>query len=216
MHFESAALETVENLLESSGWTGAVVQACVPTFGKADSFLKAAHITRTRRAHQVTACVLQLAWKRHTKNMWKQPNPTPNPWVWKTGAQFNRKANQCSLFWFLVLQLQLTILVFVRSIRSGNFPLYIQSLTKLVHWFFKFDHYHYARWILVHLRDMMALSHFHPDIHTEFVKGHFTVKKTSNAFSNLAIDQAHEQNNAVVKDDRQTDRQTELFIRSVK
>ena len=47
----------------------------------------------------------------------------------------------------------------------------------------------------------MALSHFHPDIHTEFVKGHFTVKKTSNAFSNLAIDQAHEQNNAVVKDD---------------
>ena len=69
MHFESAALETVENLLESSGWTGAVVQACVPTSGKADSFVKAAHITRTRRDHQVTACVLQLAWKRHTKNM---------------------------------------------------------------------------------------------------------------------------------------------------
>ena len=32
------------------------------------------------------------------------------------------------------------------------------------------------------------------------MKGHFTVKKTSHAFSNLAIDQAHEQNNAVVKD----------------
>ena len=103
--------------------------------------------------------------------------------------------------WFLVLQLQLTMLVFVRSIRSGNFPLYIQSLTKLVHWFFTFNHYHYAWWISVHLRDMMALSHLHPDIHTEFVKGHFTVKKTSHAFSNLAIDQAHEQNNAVVKDD---------------
>ena len=48
---------------------------------------------------------------------------------------------------------------------------------------------------------MMALSHLNPDIHTEFVKWHFTVKKTSHAFSNLAIDQAHEQNNAVVKDD---------------
>ena len=94
-------------------------------------------------------------------------------------------------FWFLILQLQLTILVFVRSIRSCNFPLYIQSLTKLVHWFFAFDHYHYA------------LSHLHPDIHTdtEFVKGHFTVNKTSYAFSNMAVDQAHEQNNAVVKDD---------------
>ena len=41
--------------------------------------------------------------------------------------------------------LQLTVLVFVRSIRSGNFPLYIQSLTKLVHWFFTFDHYHGTR-----------------------------------------------------------------------
>ena len=66
MHIESAALETVGNRLESSGWTGELVQACVPTSGKADTFLKAAHITRTRRAHQ------------------------------KTGAQFSRKANQCS------------------------------------------------------------------------------------------------------------------------
>ena len=33
------------------------------------------------------------------------------------------------------------------------------------------------------------------------MKGHFTVKTTSHVFSNLAIDQAHEQNNAVVKDD---------------
>ena len=64
-----------------------------------------------------------------------------------------------------------------------------------------FDHYHYARWISVHLRDMMALSHLHPDIHTAFAKGHFAVKKTIRAFSNLAIDQPHEQNNAVVKDD---------------
>ena len=69
LHIELAALKTAGNLLESSGWTGALVQAGVATSGKADSFLKAAYITRTRRAHQFTACVLQLAWKMHTKNM---------------------------------------------------------------------------------------------------------------------------------------------------
>ena len=37
------------------------MQAGVATSGKADWFLKAAHITRTRRAHQVTACVLHQA-----------------------------------------------------------------------------------------------------------------------------------------------------------
>ncbi len=47
---EMAALKTLEDLLKSSGWVPALVQAGVAT---ADSFLKAAHITRTRRAHQI-------------------------------------------------------------------------------------------------------------------------------------------------------------------
>ena len=50
-------------------------------------------------------------------------------------------------------------------------------------------------------RDMMTLSHLHPHIYVEFLKGHFTVKKTRHAFSNLAIDHAHEKQTAVVTDD---------------
>jgi len=92
-------------------------------------------------------------------------------------------------------------LLFVRSLWNPDFHLYIQSLTKLVHWLFALDHFNYARWIPVHLRDMLALLQQHPLVYNEFMKGHFTVKKTSHAFSKLAFDQAHEQNNAVVKDD---------------
>ena len=103
-------------------------------------------------------------------------------------------------FWFLVLQRQLIILMFVRSVRAANFPLYIQSLTKHVYCFFTFDHYHYVRRISVRLRDMMTLYRLHPHIYAEFLKGHFTVKKTSRAFSNLAIDQADDQHNAIVKE----------------
>ena len=165
MHFESAALETVENL-ESSGWTGAVVQACVPTSGKADSFLRAAHITRTRRVHQVTACVLHKALEEAHQEHVKSTEPNTEPMSLEDWCSVQQESQPMFKLWFLVQQLQLTVLVFVRSIRSGNFPLYIQLLTKLVHWVFTFDHYHYARWISVHLRDMMALSHLHPDMHT--------------------------------------------------
>ena len=38
-------------------------------------------------------------------------------------------------------------------------------------------------------------------MYQEFLRGNFTVNKTGNAFSNIAIDQAHEQNNACVKGD---------------
>ena len=53
----------------------------------------------------------------------------------------------------------------------------------------------------IHLRDMVALKHSHPGVHGEFLKGKFTVKKTTHSFSAMAIDQAHKQNNASVKGD---------------
>ena len=46
LHIELAALKTLGDLLKDSGWTSALVQAGVTTAGTADSFLKAAHITR--------------------------------------------------------------------------------------------------------------------------------------------------------------------------
>ena len=44
--------------LEGSGWTVALADANVASPGTAESFLKATSVTRTRRAHQVTACAL--------------------------------------------------------------------------------------------------------------------------------------------------------------
>ena len=63
------------------------------------------------------------------------------------------------------------------------------------------DHINYARWLPVHLRDMLALEQMHPEVYTEFSRGHFAVRKTEKTFSTMAIDQAHEQNNAVSKGD---------------
>ena len=58
LHIEMAALKILGDLLENSGWTGALVQAGITTPGTADSFLKASHVTRTRQAHQITASSL--------------------------------------------------------------------------------------------------------------------------------------------------------------
>ena len=55
LHIKMAALKALGDLLESGGWTGALIQANLATHGTAYSFLKASHVTRTRRAHQITA-----------------------------------------------------------------------------------------------------------------------------------------------------------------
>ena len=63
------------------------------------------------------------------------------------------------------------------------------------------DHTNYARWIPVHLRDMVTLPTAYPEVARGFEASNFTIQKTSQQFSAIPIDQAHEQNNAAIKGD---------------
>ena len=57
------------------------------------------------------------------------------------------------------------------------------------------------RWLPVHFRDKECLEIEIPAIAAEFKNGNFVVSKTNRAFSSLPIDQAHEQNNKIIKGD---------------
>ena len=96
----------------------------------------------------------------------------------------------------ITLKLEIEVMVYVRSIREADFLFYIEVLANIVPWIFALGHTHYARWISVHLRDMITLKDTHPDVHGQFLKGIFAVKKTTHTFSAIAID--HEQNNKLV------------------
>ena len=104
-------------------------------------------------------------------------------------------------YWATVLELEMLVLVYVRSLRQASFVMYLAALTELVPWFHALDHTAYARWIPVHLRDMAVLPMKHPGVAREFGAGNFTERKTKNVFSSIPIDQAHEQNNALIKGD---------------
>jgi len=61
LHIEMAALKRLGDWLQGrSGWVQALVQAEIATAATADSFLRASHVLRTRRAHQVTAAALYI------------------------------------------------------------------------------------------------------------------------------------------------------------
>ncbi len=66
---------------------------------------------------------------------------------------------------------------------------------------FAIDHIHYARWLTVHVIDLLQLQSRCPEIYEDFVKGRFVTQKTSQKFSCLAHDQIHEQQSAIVNGD---------------
>ena len=89
-------------------------------------------------------------------------------------------------FWSMIIELELLMTRFVRSLREGDFPLYVQSCDELCSWFHALDHTNYARWLPVHVRDMVQLAQQNPEVHAEFMKGNSVVQKSRRKFSLMA------------------------------
>ena len=103
----------------------------------------------------------------------------------------------------MTLTFELLILILVRSFRQSDFRQYTAALMAISPWTFALDRTNYSRWLPVHIRDMVELPNKHPHVYKEFSTsgGKFTVQKTTNTFSSIPLDQAHEQNNELIKGD---------------
>ena len=140
LHTEMALWKMVGDLLEGSGWCTALTESNVATVGTADSFLKAAHVTRTRHAHQVTAMTLTKLQRDSFHEMSSGSSILFEDWrcdMIKNSPTF--------AFWDMILQLELLVLIFVRSHREKNFTLYVEVLEALAPWFFALDRTNYSR-----------------------------------------------------------------------
>ena len=200
LHIKMTLLKALGDFLDGSGWTSALVQAEIATAGTSNSFLKVAHVKRTARAHQITACALyklrQASYVEWQTNQLGCSSESFEEWCEQRALQSPQFH-----FWQLVLSIELEVLTWDRSIHEGNFLLYVEALTRLQWLFHSLDHYNYARASAIHLRDLVILREKHPRIFEAFCKGKVTVNKTQRAFSRMAIDESHEQNNACVKGD---------------
>lgn len=203
LHIEMAGLKMIGDLLDGTGWTNAIAQAEVATKGTADSFIHASHVAKTRRAHQVTASSIYIL-QRQAFECDKESSTYEVPVSEESFTEWCKeksKDHPMFRFWSTVLDLELTVLTFVRSIRTADFDMYVETLSQLAPWFFALDHVHYARWISVHIRDMASLAQQCPDVQDHFMHGAFTSNKTGNLYSAIGLDHAHEQLNAQVKGD---------------
>ena len=80
---------------------------------------------------------------------------------------------------------------------EGDFPLFVTLLEHVVPWMFFLDHIHYASFP----GGLEKMSNESNPILEKFNKGYFNVNKTDHPSSSMGVDQAHEQNNKVVKVD---------------
>ena len=98
-------------------------------------------------------------------------------------------------YWNKIIELELLMCRFVRSLREEDFDLYEQVLDELCPWFFAFDHTNYARWLPIHIKDLVELPVKHPTVYQDFRKGKFVMQRSTHKFLMMAKDQSHEHSN---------------------
>ena len=131
-------------MLDGSGWTDVLSSSSVLTSGRANAMLHASsNVVLFRFVHQVTASALHIMKKQAYQHYVNTcvPGPALSQELWER----ENETHPMFRFWNIIFYLELVLLEFVRSIRSGNFGLYIDSLKLIVPWMFSLDYHNYAR-----------------------------------------------------------------------
>lgn len=146
------------------------MQANIASTGTAESFINVRHVTKTRHAHQVTAASIHNLLHRAYAGYKREVAADMNMLSLEQWCEVRAQESVQFYYWLKTLALEIVMLLYVRSVREGNFQLYLESLAKIVPWMFALDHTHYSRWLPVHIRDMVLLSQKHPAILDEFMQ----------------------------------------------
>ena len=116
----------------------------------------------------------------------------------------HRRANYIPHFqyWATVLELEMLVLVYMRSLGQASFPMYLAALTELVPWFHALDHTH----TLCQVDPCSHEGHGStpneaPRCSQEIWGWQLHCTEDQERVSFIPIDQAHEQNNALIKGD---------------
>ena len=187
LHLEMSMWNMLGDYLAECGWTVALSEAGIASSGVADGLLNASHLTIIRHAHQITIAALYQLQREAYALCDESLTSTFEEWRQNMIEKIHTFQS-----WDTTLRIEKLVLTFIRAHRERNFDLYVQSLELIVGYYFALDHYNYARWVPIHIRDMKLL----PASILESFKNLWVVAKTSNRFSSIPADQTCEQENS--------------------
>ena len=149
LHLEKSILLLCGLQIKGSG-SDKIMASCGLAVAGTDSLVSVNHIKRARYCIQVAVFVMfSLLTSAHEKSGDKSP-----VLYWLKNQS---EENEMCHYWYIIIDLMLNLLIFVRSIKDGNFGRYVSFLQQVVKWCYASDHDHYARWVTVHLYDLANL-----------------------------------------------------------
>ena len=192
LHFEQCILTIHGELIKGSGLYKLLSNNNLSVIGTG-VLVKANHIKQACYCLQASLCALYI--KLTERKDKSNSSLTPIEWL-----QERKNHNGMYYYCYLIVMLEMDILLYIRSLRESYYKLFVFAMKNLMKWIFSLDHYNYVPWATVHVFDLITVHETCPDVYVEFLKGDFSFQKTNRKFSEMALDQVHEQINEKIKD----------------
>ena len=132
LHIEMAFLNTLGDWLEGSGWTDVLLKTNINTPGRIEAFLSGSQVKRSRCAYIISCAGLHLLLKdSYTKS---GTDLSLKDWIALKKIQsvnFN--------YWITVFEMETMLMLLVKSLRISDFEMFVDSVEKLIPWFFVLD-----------------------------------------------------------------------------
>ena len=127
LHIETSLLVIHADIIKGSGLKQILQENELSVVGP-DVIVNVNDIKKDRYCLQICACAIY----RKLKEAHKESNSILPVMDWLQKGRSNQ--SEMSFYWNIILHVELSILLFSRSIREGNFTLYKQSLWSLMKW----------------------------------------------------------------------------------
>lgn len=99
------------------------------------------------------------------------------------------KRDPNSKFWIIYMSFISTLLKFTRSLRDGEFHLYLSALNEMLPLLARYDHFKYLQSLTAYIYDM---NHLPEKVLRSFEQGEFVVKRSQSNFNQVDPDHAQE------------------------
>ena len=165
-------------MLNGSWWNTVITLARITFSGVANSLVRAVRLIRTRHAHQITAAALYiLLWRAYSKFLESDQSIILD--------FYERKDDRWEAIFCIVatvLDFQLCVFQLVYSIRTEDFRMYVQCLTKLMAWMFALDHFKLCSLVDCSHPRLAILEEIHPGYIPSFLLWGVRWKKNKTHF----------------------------------
>ena len=160
MHIKQSMQDVHADIIRGSGLPEVLKISSLSITGT-DAVININHLKRVRYCIQVIVCVI---YKKMKEAYFKTKS------ILSLMQWLNEQSEKSSMSftWVLIFNVEILILLFVRSQRESNFLLRTAVIRSFMKYYSELDHYNYARWLSVHLFDCKALPFTAPDVFQAF------------------------------------------------